>query len=82
MRRHCVYAGQFIAATGTNGEFCGGINEKKIVTFNRLRMIKEVINELTDKGIRAHGAESHFYDYTDNEESPLKTLFDGFFQFG
>ena len=47
-----------------------------------MRTIKEVIDELTDKGIKAYGAESHFYDYTDNEESPLKTLFDGFFQFG
>jgi len=47
-----------------------------------MRTIKEIIDELTDKGIKAYGADSHFYDYTDNEESPLKTLFDEFFQFG
>ena len=47
-----------------------------------MRTIKEVIEELTNKGIKAYGAESHFYDYSDNEESSLKTLFDEFFQFG
>lgn len=47
-----------------------------------MRTIKEVIDELTHKGIKPFGAESHFYDYTDNEESLLKTLFDKFFHFG
>ncbi|MEJ7678737.1 MAG: hypothetical protein WKG06_12940 [Segetibacter sp.] len=44
-----------------------------------MRTIKEVIDELTHKGIKPFGAESHFYDYTDNEESLLKTLLMNFF---
>lgn len=47
-----------------------------------MRTIKEVIDELSEKGIKPYGDDSHFYDYTDNEESPLKTLFDEFFLFG
>jgi hypothetical protein len=47
-----------------------------------MRTIKQVIEELVEKGIKPYGAESYFYDYTDNEESPLKTLFDEFFRFG
>lgn len=43
---------------------------------------KKVIDELSQKGINPYRGDSHFYDYTDNEESPLKTLFDEFFLFG
>lgn len=47
-----------------------------------MRTIKEVIEELTGKDIKPYGGESHFYDYTDTDDSPLKTLFDEFFHFG
>lgn len=62
--------------------FVVGINKEKKVTFNNMRTIKEVIDELSDKHIKPYGVDSHFYDYTENEESSLKSLFDEFFHFG